>query len=300
MSHVAAALVAALLVASPFLARADDDDEVVEEANINMNVPGGSFSFGVNVNGKKRAPTPPSNANVNVKVDASNVNVKVEASAHEEFSSDKPGESYRLTYDSAPSGKTIFKVLAPEHFGVRVTDGGREVLRDSVPAAFDTVAGHYYRIEIFTSEAVVFDRKFEAKAQRVAQLWVNAAAPVAQNVNVNFTVTANQQPAPVVVVAAAAAPSCLGAGELGSIKEEIEGESFSNQKLAVLSSAASGRWFCTSQVIEVLDLYDFSSDKLEALRTMKPRIIDRENHFKIFKAFTFDSDKQQAKAILGK
>ena len=54
-----------------------------------------------------------------------------------------------------------------------------------------------------------------------------------------------------------------------------------------------------SQVIDVLGLYPFSKDKLNALRLMKPHIADPRNNFKIISAFTFDGDKTQAKAILG-
>jgi len=220
---------------------------------------------------------------------------RMTAGAHEEVSSTKPGEAFRLVYDAKP-GAPLFKVLAPEGLGLRVSDSGREILRDTVPASFDAVAGHFYRVEIFTSDAVLFDRKFEAKAHTVAQLWIEVGRRPPPPPPPPTTIVV--QPAPV-FVQPPAARTCMDSGDFGSIRSSIAAESFSGEKLQVLESAIGQRDICGSQVIEVLGLFDFSSDKLKALELVKPHIVDPQNNFKIFGAFTFDADKKQAKKILG-
>ena len=50
----------------------------------------------------------------------------------------------------------------------------------------------------------------------------------------------------------------------------------------------------------MLGLYNFSADKLGALKLMAPKISDPANNFKIYGAFTFSGDKDQAKKILSR
>lgn len=239
------------------------------------------------------------------------------AAKHEEQTVNKPGESYKITWDSEPSRRTQFKVLAPESFGVRVTDGGAAMVQDTVPVSFDAQPGHFYRVEIFTSQAVLFDHKFEAKAGMVAQLWVNAGAPpqqqVAMQVNAGpggggvyvggrmggTVVVTGAEPMPMAQpMPMPVASTCMDGGDFGSIRSAIGEESFSNEKLRVLETALADRRVCVQQVIETLGLFDFGNDKIAALKMLAPRINDSGNKFKIYSAFTFDSEKAQAKAIL--
>jgi hypothetical protein len=308
--------------------------------------------------------------------------MEVQASQHEEINSSKPGETFKLTYDGN-GGRTQFKVVGPQGFGVRITDSGQEVLRDTIPAAIEALPGHFYRVEIFTSDAVLFDKAFVAKPGMLAQLVVHglrreaaalaaaaAPAPVPQQGGVTVSVNgqtgyvaaqgygqpqgayaqpqggyvqaqaggypqpqpayqqpqpvyaqpayqqpqpayqqpqpvyaqpAYQQPQQVVVVAPPPAPvrTCMADGDFGSVKGAVEAESFSSERLQVLGSAMSRRDICSDQVIALLGVFSFSSDKLAALRVMKSHIVDPQNNFKIFGAFTFDSDKKEARKILG-
>ncbi len=230
----------------------------------------------------------PAGMNLRIDVNDGAHRGRAQASAHEEISSDKPGESFKLTYDSAGDGRSAFKVLQPEGMFVRVTEGGVEVLSDTIPTRFSARAGRYYRFEIGPPEGILFDKKFEAKAGMEAQLFVRARG---MRQDVRVVVNAPPPPPP--------ASSCLPGDELTSIRGAIEGESFSDGKLSVLQSALDGRSLCVGQVVEVLDLYNFSADKLKALRMMSSRISDGQNRYKILAAFTFDADKKQAKAILG-
>lgn len=226
---------------------------------------------------------------------------EVQTRAHEEFSSSKPGEAFKIAYDSTEYGKTSFRVLAPEGLSVQVTDGDWPVARDTIPLSFDAQRGKFYRFVVFARDgAVVFDKKLEAKDGMLGSLWVSPSAPPPPQGNVTVVVqAAPPPPAPEAAPPAPAAPSCLPSGELESIKKEIEDASFSDQKNAVLETAIGSRGVCGAQVIDLLGLFSFSADKLKALRLMQPHIVDRQNNYKILGAFTFDGDKKQAKTILG-
>jgi hypothetical protein len=101
-------------------------------------------------------------------------------------------------------------------------------------------------------------------------------------------------PAPVVV---AAPPSPMA--DLGSLVAAIRGEAFSQAKLGVLGDAARAHWFSVDQVKQLLGLFAFSPDKLSALRLLAPRLVDPQNRYQIYSAFTFSSDKEEARQILG-
>lgn len=78
----------------------------------------------------------------------------------------------------------------------------------------------------------------------------------------------------------------------------IAHEPFSDGKLRVIDQAASDSLFRIEQVEQVIRKLAFSQDKLRALEVMAPRVVDRQNAFKIYDAFTFSSDKEQAQKIL--
>ena len=60
------------------------------------------------------------------------------------------------------------------------------------------------------------------------------------------------------------------------------------------------QYVAVSHIERVLPLFSFSQDKLRALEIMAPRIVDRQNAFKIYNLFTFSNDKEKARRILGR
>jgi hypothetical protein len=83
-----------------------------------------------------------------------------------------------------------------------------------------------------------------------------------------------------------------------SLLGAIDREHFSQGKLTVISQAASQSNFRVAQVEKVIRQLSFSSDKLRALELLAPRMVDRQNAFQLYDAFTFSSDKAKARAIL--
>ena len=130
-------------------------------------------------------------------------------------------------------------------------------------------------------------------------------APAPPPVAVQFQVSADSSyiasgPLPLAVVQEG--PSCAYRGD-GDMQAGLSGnksESFSSNQLRVLGEAAQGTCFTVAQVEQTLPLFSFEADQLKALQLMAPRILDRQNNFRIYGLFTFESGKQQARRILAR
>ncbi len=130
-------------------------------------------------------------------------------------------------------------------------------------------------------------------------------APAPPPVAVQFQVSADSSyiasgPLPLAVVQEA--PSCAYRedGDMQAVLSAIKRESFSSNQLRVLGEAAQGTCFTVAQVEQTLPLFSFEADQLKALQLMAPRILDRQNNFRIYGLFTFESGKQQARRILAR
>jgi len=87
-------------------------------------------------------------------------------------------------------------------------------------------------------------------------------------------------------------------GALNDVCKALSQEPFSRDKLRLVSELAPTRYFLVTQVERILGQFEFSNDRLEAARILRPRILDPENHFKLYSAFEFSSDKDRLRQIL--
>jgi len=80
--------------------------------------------------------------------------------------------------------------------------------------------------------------------------------------------------------------------------ENLNDQSFESERSSVISLVAKRNHFNCAQVRQVIKALDFSSERLNALRTMAPKIVDLEDSHTILSAFTFNSEKSKARSIL--
>lgn len=80
--------------------------------------------------------------------------------------------------------------------------------------------------------------------------------------------------------------------------DAISRETFSEDKFRVLNTGVQDNYFLVSQVTRLMNRFTFSEEKLNVLRAMKSRILDTENYYQIYNAFTFSTDKKRAQEIL--
>jgi hypothetical protein len=101
----------------------------------------------------------------------------------------------------------------------------------------------------------------------------------------------NEGPANVTVGAA-----CSEA-DLEEILARLGKASFDDGRTRMLESFAADRSFTCDQVVRLVGTFTFGDGQVRAVRILNPRIIDRQNFFKIYDVFTFDSDKDRVRAI---
>jgi hypothetical protein len=90
----------------------------------------------------------------------------------------------------------------------------------------------------------------------------------------------------------------IGEGKLQRITEAMAREGFPREKLTVLRDASQHHHFLIAQIRPLLEQFSFANDRLEAVRILWPRVLDRDNAFQLYEAFPFASDKQKLRAIL--
>jgi len=123
-----------------------------------------------------------------------------------------------------------------------------------------------------------------------------AATPPPPGATTNVTV--NIAPTPVPRPAPAPKPIPMADKDFIDLKNSIRRNSFGDAGLDVLKTATEGNNFRSAQVVEIIGLFPFSTDKLKALQIAYPKCIDTQNKYKILDAFLFDTDKKEAREIM--
>lgn len=104
-------------------------------------------------------------------------------------------------------------------------------------------------------------------------------------------------PIPAATYAPAPAPS-LSNSDFKRIVKLTKKESFDEGKLRMVEAISMLGYFTTEQAAELLRTFSFDNSRLDALRFLAPRIVDRGNPMSILKSFTFDSSSKKAAEIL--
>ncbi len=87
--------------------------------------------------------------------------------------------------------------------------------------------------------------------------------------------------------------------QLQRLSKAIGRESFGDGKLRVLEAAAGQQYFLVPQVLKLLPRFTFAEDRLNAMRVLWPRVLDRENAYQLYGAFTFANEKEELRRIIG-
>ncbi|HYO55239.1 DUF4476 domain-containing protein [Archangium sp.] len=87
-------------------------------------------------------------------------------------------------------------------------------------------------------------------------------------------------------------------GKLQKVMSAMSREPFAEDKMNVLEEAVGEHYFLVGQVQQVLNQFQFSRDRLEAVRVLWSRVLDRQNSFQLYNSFQFSNDKAELKRIL--
>lgn len=90
----------------------------------------------------------------------------------------------------------------------------------------------------------------------------------------------------------------MGKENFKKLMEIVENASFDNRKKDIVIVACMGSYFSSKQCENLLSLFSFQDNKLEALEIIAPRLTDRKEQVAILKQFTFASKKDKAIELL--
>jgi hypothetical protein len=93
-------------------------------------------------------------------------------------------------------------------------------------------------------------------------------------------------------------PRPIDDGSLQALIQAINAEGFSDGKTRVIAQAARSHYFLVGQLKRIVEQLAFSADKVGAVQMIAPRLLDRQNAFQIYDAFTFSADKERVRQIL--
>lgn len=78
----------------------------------------------------------------------------------------------------------------------------------------------------------------------------------------------------------------------------VKSESFDDDRLILIRVAAMGCCFTSEQCAKLLSFFSFDSNRITALKVLRPYIVETKNSKAIIKEFTFSSEKDAAIEIL--
>lgn len=185
-------------------------------------------------------------------------------------------DTFDLQYELKP--QEALRLVSPEGAHADVwADDGSYVGGYEVPCEVHVAGGAFYRVVMTQNGVLVFDRKVEVRRYNRTNVLSRSAPPV---------VVVAPQPAYVQMV------------DFAALVEAVNAENFGDAKLDVVRTAEGG--FTVDQLGQLVDLFNFSDEKVKVVEIVKPHLVDPQNAFKLYSRFTFDDDKKRVKAILGK
>lgn len=92
-------------------------------------------------------------------------------------------------------------------------------------------------------------------------------------------------------------PAALTPPELQAIVDAITKAPYSGDKIRILRDAAANDWFSVEQVVTLMGLYGYSNDKVTAAAMLYPRVVDKNDWFKVYAALTYSSDRARLQSM---
>ncbi len=176
-----------------------------------------------------------------------------------------------------------------------------ELLRDlaTIEAKMGKLQGDFR-----TMKAI--NRRIEAMRRRVQRLKTQAPASIQPHVVVNLgsptppvVVLQPTQPPPTTPPPEPPGPDAMANADFDRLMNAVNAESFSDGKLGVVRTAAGAHHFTIGQVKRLVNAMSFSKDKVAVVRITASKILDPENAFQLYEAFTYSTDKRKVREILG-
>lgn len=80
--------------------------------------------------------------------------------------------------------------------------------------------------------------------------------------------------------------------------KEMKNEPFKDDRMKLLNATLAGSDFTSAQCLQLTKLYTFDDDRMEIMKIMYPRIVDKEAFFTVINTLTFSSSKEKMKDFI--
>lgn len=80
--------------------------------------------------------------------------------------------------------------------------------------------------------------------------------------------------------------------------KEMKNEPFKDDRMKLLNAALAGSDFTSAQCLQLTKLYTFDDDRMEIMKIMYPRIVDKEAFFTVINTLIFSSSKEKMKDFM--
>ena len=80
--------------------------------------------------------------------------------------------------------------------------------------------------------------------------------------------------------------------------KEMKNEPFKDDRMKLLNAALAGSDFTSAQCLQLTKLYTFDDDRMEIMKIMYPRIVDKEAFLTVINTLTFGSSKEKMKDFI--
>ena len=80
--------------------------------------------------------------------------------------------------------------------------------------------------------------------------------------------------------------------------KEMKNEPFKDDRMKLLNAALAGSDVTSAQSLQLTKLYTLDDDRMEIMKIMYPRIVDKEAFFTVINTLTFSSSKEKMKDFI--
>jgi len=208
-------------------------------------------------------------------------NIKIEIKGKEASESSKVKQEYEEKEETndyiiirKKEGRTIIKVLEPEGAQVEIYSetSKRPIHKAEIPTQYNYASPGFYKIIVYNDKGK-WEKKIELKRGYETILYVKSLKSIEK---------------PKEEVKRPMSPSSFR-----ELMNSLKNEFSSSGKLNILKEAARGNYFTSEQVVDILSVFDVEKDKLDAAKMLYPRVIDKNNFFKVYAVFKFQADKEE-------
>lgn len=92
-------------------------------------------------------------------------------------------------------------------------------------------------------------------------------------------------------------PPVVSQAELLRLVDAVEDATWSDDQADLIARLGKGRRFTCEQVLQLIEPIAFSDDRLDAVQSLRSRIVDPQNFYVLEAAFPFSSDRQDLRRM---